>query len=590
MSSFADSTTSEQPSSDSDLATLDPALDPAFAQALARKGYTQLTSVQQQVLAPALQDRDLRISSQTGSGKTLAIGFVLRQRVFEHQAGKAGRRKGPAQPSAIVVVPTRELARQVQLELGWLYAHSAARVASVAGGSSYRDEHRSLGANPAIVVGTPGRLLDHLKQGAIETSGVGVVVLDEADQMLDLGFRDELDAILGHMPSERRTHLVSATFPRDVRALADRVQQGAAQVEGTPLGSANTDIDHVVHLIDPRERIAALVNVLLHAPSDQTLVFARTRADVAELSRELQAAGFAAGALSGDMAQAARNQALQAFKTGQLRALVATDVAARGIDVQNIARVVQVDAPPNADTYTHRSGRTGRAGRKGVSVLLIPRSALGRTERTLEQARIRFRLEPVPSAETIRRAQDEQWIAELCRPETPDSARLRALVARIHESGELDNVLVRLLARLEQTLGQPREVTPVSPSGRRAATGANDGRRRSLAGRQWERFHVTWGQVYGADARRMVAMLCRRGGIRSSDIGAVRISARVSEVEIAKEVAAEFARAVREPDPRDPRVRIAPLRPETRGGARGHQPVRSPADPRRRRIAAKRRR
>jgi ATP-dependent RNA helicase DeaD len=575
------------------------ALGPLLEQALLHKGYSTLTPVQEQVLDPGLTARDLRISSQTGSGKTLAIGFVLRDLVLAHRAGKPGKPRTAATPTAIVVVPTRELARQVQLELGWLYGKTPAKVASVAGGASYRDEHRTLATNPAIVVGTPGRLLDHLKQGAIDTQNVGVVVLDEADQMLDLGFKDELDAIFEHMPEERLTHLVSATFPREVRSLADRVQQDPVHIEGTPLGSANTDIDHIVHLIDPRERIAALVNVLLHAPDDQTLVFARTRADVAEISRELQSAGFAAGALSGEMAQASRNQALDAFKRGRLRALVATDVAARGIDVQNIARVVQIDAPANADTYTHRSGRTGRAGRKGVSVLLIPRSALARTERTLSQANVKFRVQPVPSAESIRRAQDDAFIAELCdpaagQPAAPQSDRIRALVERIREAAQLETALARLLSRLERAQGEPRHVTPVAPPSRAAGfakAGAVRGEpRRPPNERQWELFHVTWGQVYGADARRMVAMLCRRGGIQSRDIGAVRIAARVSEVEIAKEVAAKFAQAVREPDPRDPRVKISPFRPAASGG--GARPKRAHrADGQRpRRAAAKRRR
>src|SRR5690606_7877032 len=200
------------------------------------------------------------------------------------------------------------------------------------------------------------------------------------------------------------------------------------------LGSANTDIEHVIHLIDPSQRVDALINVLLHHPDDQTLVFARTRADVAEYARELQAAGFAAGALSGEMDQVARNRALAAFKRGQLRALVATDVAARGIDVQNIVRVVQIDAPPNADSYTHRSGRTGRAGRKGTSVLLISKGALRRTEQLLARARVKASIQPVPTAETIRAAQDARMLGELTAPLTDElSERVQQQVARIVE-------------------------------------------------------------------------------------------------------------------------------------------------------------
>jgi ATP-dependent RNA helicase DeaD len=216
-------------------------LGPELASALAKKGYTTLTPVQRSVLEPELEGRDLRISSQTGSGKTLAIGFALRNAV----TGDV-KRSPMARPQALVIVPTRELAKQVTDELGWLYAPKKVRIAAVIGGASYRDEHRALSQGPAIVVGTPGRLLDHLNRGGVEAGDVAAVVLDEADRMLDLGFRDELEAILEKAPPGHRTHLVSATFARDVAALADRVQQNPKRIEGTPLGSANRDLDHIV--------------------------------------------------------------------------------------------------------------------------------------------------------------------------------------------------------------------------------------------------------------------------------------------------------------------------------------------------------
>lgn len=527
---------------------LDECIGPALIRALTARGFSSLTRVQQQVLDPALRDRDLRISSQTGSGKTVAIGLVLRDvvcapaRDSSSSQSVRGPRPKSAEPRAIVIVPTRELAAQVQLELSWLYAPLKLRVASVTGGSSYREEHRALARGPAVVVGTPGRLLDHLARGAVDAASVGAVVLDEADQMLDLGFREELEAILEHLPGSRRTHLVSATFAREVMALADRVQTQAARVEGTPLGSANTDIEHVIHLIDPSQRVDALINVLLHHPDDQTLIFARTRADVAEYARELQAAGFAAGALSGEMDQVARNRALAAFKRGQLRALVATDVAARGIDVQNIVRVVQIDAPPNADSYTHRSGRTGRAGRKGTSVLLISKGALQRTQRLLQQARVKASIQPVPTAETIRAAQDARMLGELTAPLTDElSERVLEQVARIVEGGQTRVALARLLMQLQQVQGEPRPITKVAVARERA---------------RWVSFRVNRGKVHGADARRLVAMLCRRGRIRGADIGAIKVCGTYSDVEVSQDVAATFAQATFRSDPRNPRVDV----------------------------------
>ncbi|MEO8876597.1 MAG: DEAD/DEAH box helicase, partial [Polyangiaceae bacterium] len=203
-----------------------------LAEALSKKGFKQLTSVQLAVLDPAHAGRDLRITSQTGSGKTLAIGFALR----DFAAMKAGVNNGVPKPLALVIAPTRELAKQVELELSWLYASLGAKVTSVTGGASIRDERRALSAAPSVVVGTPGRLLDHLERGSIDPSELKAIALDEADRMLDLGFREDLLAIFSKAPKDHLTHLMSATFPHDVRALADRVQNNPARVEGTPLG------------------------------------------------------------------------------------------------------------------------------------------------------------------------------------------------------------------------------------------------------------------------------------------------------------------------------------------------------------------
>jgi len=582
------SSTPPPPAADADLSEL---LGPALASAFAKKGYATLTPVQRSVLDPALAGRDLRISSQTGSGKTLAIGLVLRDAVQDPLPPAQN-----ARPRALVIVPTRELAVQVRDELTWLYAPLSLRIAVVTGGSSYREEHRSLARGPAIVVGTPGRLLDHLNRQVIDTSALKSVVLDEADRMLDLGFKDDLENILKLVPEGHSTHLVSATFAREVAALADRFQKRAARVEGTPLGTANADIDHLIYLALPNERVAALVNVLLYHPEEQTLIFARTRADVADITRELQAAGFSAGALSGEMEQAARVRALSAFKRGDLRALVATDVAARGIDVQDIARVVQLDAPNDVDTYTHRSGRTGRAGRKGVSALLVPPAALRRAVSMLQHAGVRFRIERLPTADQIREAQDQRWLAELSAQAEQASPRIERLVERIQQEQLEGRALLTLISRLHQSVGEPREVTPINPQDRaRAAQGRGAVRERGAPGRAapersrnfrdngppsrdsrapsrdgaesgYVPFHITWGESHGADPRRLVAMLCRRGNINGSDIGAIRVQPTSSVVDVRADVAAGFAEATRDADPRDPRVRISPFDPGRRAG------------------------
>jgi ATP-dependent RNA helicase DeaD len=572
-------------------------LGPALAGALENRGFTALTSVQQTVLDPSLAGRDLRITSQTGSGKTVALGFALRDLV-------AGARAPAPRPVALVVAPTRELAKQVEEELTWLYAPLGARVASATGGASLRDERRALAAGPAVVVGTPGRLLDHLDRGAIDPSATRAVVLDEADRLLDMGFREELDRILAHVPEGRRTHLVSATFPREVRALADAVQSDPIHVEGTRLGQANVDIDHVLHLVDARDRFGAIVNLLLANPDDQMLIFARTRVDVGDIADSLASAGFSTASLSGEMEQPARDRALAAFKRGDLRALVATDVAARGIDVQDIARVVHADPPSDADAYTHRSGRTGRAGRKGTSSVLVPPSVMARVVRIIQRAGVAYRFEKIPGAEEIRRANDDRLIASIVTDEPADAdsdARAQALAARLADAGNVTRTIARLLLRARQATGPepiairqiepPSQVVrasrrntgsalPLEPRGARRGERpprdeqqpSSDGApyseraprperaRRDAAG-GWTLFQISWGEAHGADSRRMLAMLCRRGGIESSDVGAIRIGRIASTVEISSDAADRFSEAAGKIDARDPRIVIRPFSP-----------------------------
>lgn len=532
-------------------------LEPDLADALARKGYDSLTPVQEAVLAATREGRDLRISSQTGSGKTVAIGFALRAVLDATAPPTEGR---SAQPRAVVVAPTRELAKQVEAELAWLFAPLGARVVSVTGGGGYRDELRAFRQGPAVVVGTPGRLRDHLERGSLDASQVAAVVLDEADRMLDMGFREDIEAIFGHMPEERRTHLVSATFPREVEALANQVQEDPVRVEGTPLGAANLDIEHVIHLVRPDERLAAVVNLLLASPGARTLVFARMRSDVADLATALADAGFPVGALSGEMEQAERNRTLAGFKRGAIGILVATDVAARGIDVQDVTLVIHGEPPSDPDSYTHRSGRTGRAGRKGTSAVLTTPADFRKTTRLLERARVRFRVEPVPTPAQIRERRDAALLDELTREDgEKPGERAWELARRLAESGDLTRALARLVARAEGAAIEPRHVTPIEAPAVRTWTrtaAAAAGPRGDGGAQAWVPFRVSWGQIHGADARRLLAMLCRRGGIDGRDVGAIRLARTFSIVDVSASIADAFERATREPDPRDARIRI----------------------------------
>jgi ATP-dependent RNA helicase DeaD len=533
---------------------------PALASALAAKGYETLTPVQEAVLDEKLEGRDLRVTSQTGSGKTIAIGFVVRD-LLDDLTAQYG---GPAKPRVLVLTPTRELAKQVAEELTWLYAPLRVRVACVTGGAGYVDQKRALSSNPAVIVATPGRLRDALERGKIDASTLAAVVLDEADSMLDLGFREDLEAILAMLPKERRSHLVSATFSRDVVALADRFQQDPVHVQGTRLGEANSDIEHVIHLVEPSQRVDALINLLLSDEDAKSLVFVRTRADVARIAGELAEAGFVVRTLSGEMEQPERDRALAAFRQGGVQALVATDVAARGIDVRDIARVIQVEPPTDVETYTHRSGRTGRAGKQGISILFVTPSHYPGISRGLGRAKIAHRVEPIPRPEAIQRAREEKLVAWLAREgdgETIDPHAL-SIAERIVKSGAIVTALGRLIekaglhgptkAREVRTITAPRD-DQAPARGRR---GVDPKRGPAGAGREWVTFRVTWGGQQGADARRLLAIACRSGNIQGTDVGAIRVEATHSLIDVARDVADAFAVSAARPDPRNPRVRI----------------------------------
>lgn len=369
---------------------------------LKERGFDELTSVQAAVLA-ALEERpegpieNLRISSQTGSGKTVALGMALAAGLNSHPAA------GPGKPRALVITPTRELANQVSRELSWfLSGLPGTNVGAFTGGTEVRGDKQRLRPPPTVVVATPGRLLDHIRSKALSCEQIGEVVLDEADQLLDMGFRDELDAIIAALPEQRRSHLVSATFSPHVRALAEKFQgTKARRVMGTELGQANADIEHVAYLVHARQRYAALVNLLLVNRGQRTLVFVQRRDEANELCEALAADGLFALPFSGELAQAQRTRALGAFRAGSVATLVATDVAARGIDVPDISTVIHLDPPRDPDTYTHRSGRTGRAGRAGRSLMLVSLPAQARARRLLAAARVRAQWAKVPSAKSI---------------------------------------------------------------------------------------------------------------------------------------------------------------------------------------------
>jgi len=552
---------------------------PAGLGAVLRKaGFEQFTSIQQAVLNSELEDRDLRISSQTGSGKTVALGLLLAPTVAIAAATaqpRKARKSAVAAPVALLIAPTRELAGQLGRELTWLYAPLGARVLVVTGGTSVMQERSQLQNLPQVVIGTPGRLLDHLRAGAMTLDQLRTVALDEADEMLDMNFEEELDGILGYAPEVRRTHLVSATFPREVVRLADRLQQDAVSVQGTALGQANADIEdieHIVMRVRQADRFNAAINVLLRYPEDKTLLFVRTRTETVRLADELCAAGLAARALNGEMTQRERTATFMQFRSGAVRYLVATDVAARGLDVQDIGRVIQVDLPDNADVFTHRSGRTGRAGRRGTNMIFAASRAEYRVKGLLRGAGVEARLAPIPTPEQIFAAADERlgdsFLRDLADSAGDVDSRSQDLAERLlakHSPAELVACLLKREA--ERSHGTPRRVRDDAKPGRREReprkAGPKSQSRRRPQG-DFITYQVSWGAHAGADTRRLLAMVCRRGDVSSDAVGAIRVAPKSSTVEISSSAAKQFEQAVTRPDKRNPRAQFRRWNPNAR--------------------------
>lgn len=332
-----------------------PSLPPALARAVADLGFTDPTDIQRSAIPALLQGRDVVGIAQTGTGKTAAFGLPLLAAVDPDIR----------QVQALVVTPTRELALQVAEAIESFAAHQPTRVVAVYGGASYVPQLKALKQGAQVVVGTPGRVMDLMERGALRLDVVRYFVLDEADEMLRMGFAEDVETIAAALPSDRVTALFSATMPRDIERVAQRHTRDALHIEVTPAASTVDNIEQLYAVVPFRFKTEALARVLAVWREEGAIVFVRTRAAAEEVALALAAADVKAASLSGDVAQAERERIVDRLRSGALDVIVATDVAARGLDVERIGLVVNYDVPREADAYVHRIGRTGRAGRSG---------------------------------------------------------------------------------------------------------------------------------------------------------------------------------------------------------------------------------
>lgn len=404
---------------------------------LAAQNITVPTEVQQQCWEPILSGRDVLVQSNTGTGKTLACALPL----WRHcPAGKGA-------VDILVVLPTRELAMQVASAWQGL----GANVALLYGGGGYGEQLGALKAGVRVVVGTPGRIGDHLNRGSLDLGACRVLVLDEADEMLDMGFAEEIEAILAKMPAQYQTLLFSATLRDNIETLAAKILSDPLRISVSSGLAVAPDIRHLAYEVDSDYKHDALCNILQVESPQSALIFCHTKAEADELSERLRGDGIFCACLHGDMSQAERTRTLNNFRRGYVRFLVATDVAARGIDVRGITHVINISVPRETETYIHRVGRTGRAGENGTAITLVSPRDFSRFIKLLKAAHIKVEVRPLPQKADVRIMVRQSFHSELCqRVEKGADPAYRVLAKELLDYIEPEDIVAVLLSQMSK--------------------------------------------------------------------------------------------------------------------------------------------
>ncbi len=532
-------------------------LRPELLSALVGLGYEEPTPIQREALPPLLEGRDLLGQAATGTGKTAAFALPLLQRLSETNLSGT-------QPRALVLVPTRELAVQVSEALHRYGRGLGARVLPIYGGQPIGRQLGSLKRGVDVVVATPGRALDHIRRGTLELGSLAVVVLDEADEMLDMGFAEDIDAILADTPASRQTVLFSATMPARIAALARRHLRDPVRLEiarETGPASEAPKVRQTAYVVTRAQKLAALGRVLdVEAPT-AGIVFCRTRNEVDEVTDALNARGYRAEALHGGMAQEQRDRAMGRLRTGTADLLVATDVAARGLDIEQLTHVINYDVPSAPDAYVHRIGRIGRAGREGVAITLAePREH--RMLRNIERAtKQRITIERVPTVadlQTRRLELTRASLRELILNDDLDSVRV--VVESLADEFDVMAVALAAVQLAHQvTAGGAEEEAEIrdvalprdTPKGRERQRPGGGGAGGRGAGRRGERggpnarIFIGIGRRAGIRPQDLVGAIANEAGLRGGEIGAIEITENGSVVEVPESSAAQVIAALR---------------------------------------------
>jgi ATP-dependent RNA helicase DeaD len=550
-------------------------LDDRLLTTLAGLGYEEPTPIQREAIPLLLAGSDVLAEAPTGTGKTAAFALPLLHRLI---AERDGTKLPDGHISALVLVPTRELAMQVSEAIHRYADRLNIRVLPVYGGQAIGLQLRALQRGVDVVVATPGRAVDHVKRGSIHLEAVNVVILDEADEMLEMGFAEDLETLLGATPQARQTALFSATISGPIAKIAARHLRDPQRVVIHPeqtAGDGIARVRQVAYVVRRPDKLAALGRILDIEDPTSALVFGRTRGEVEELAERLGGRGHDAAALHGGMDQAQRDRIMNRFREGDLDVLVATDVAARGLDIEHVSHVVNYDVPSNPDAYVHRIGRTGRAGREGVAITLVePRESrlLKNIERTVK---VKLELGQVPTTADLRERRLELLRATLREALLDDGLdHYRAVVEPLASEFDVVDVALAAVSLADKSSGKDatdeHDIAPATlmptheprPAGRsRNAgppprrgptngrptardTGARDGRARRPNEGSWTRLFVGAGRRSGMRPADIVGAITGEAGVPSSAIGAIQIADNFAIVEVTDSEADDITRAL----------------------------------------------
>ena len=568
-------TPSQSPEANSEFEAL--GLDPRLVKTLSALGYEEPTPIQQQAIPPLLAGKDLLGLAATGTGKTAAFALPILQ----------GIDTGGKTPAALILVPTRELAMQVAQAVHRYGKELGVEVLPLYGGQAFGQQLKVLKRGVNVVVGTPGRVLDHIGRGTLVLDGVGIVVLDEADEMLDMGFSEDLDAILAAVPEERQTVLFSATMARQIEAIARRHLTDPVEIRivGADLPEEEAPkVQQMAYVVRRSHKLAALGRILDLESPEAAIVFCRTRNEVDELTEALNGRGYRAEALHGGMSQEERDRVMKKLRTGSAELLIATDVAARGIDVAHLTHVINYEVPSAAKAYVHRIGRVGRAGREGVAITLSdPREhqQLRNIERLTKQ---KVKVARIPTVADLHARRLELLRASLRETLLGDDFhRFRVVVESLSDEFDVVDIAMGALMLAQEASGgdSPEEMEEIpdatlweqKPAAKGHGKGSASGKDRPTqrggrkpgasggSGAGTTRIFIRAGRSDGIRPQDLVGAIVGESGIPARQVGEIQITDRFSLVEVPDTEVDRVVDALRGSGVRGKKVTIRPERP-----------------------------